>query len=240
MPGRSWGPLGAFALVVGLIPGAGEAVALVLRLLSGPLADRRGNYGSLTILGYAMTAICVPPVAVAPFVGSLGLALAATLILLERAGKAIRSPSKSAVLARVAMSVGRGRGFAVHKALDRVGRSPAVPGRRGHRHRWRAVGRLRCAGRRGGWVHTAAAHPQAAHRQDTQPHGNATASPAVPVVGPTAGSAPVSSIREPRARSAQFYAFATSCALGTPGLMTFGVISYYLVDAGLVDTLWFR
>ena len=115
------GSLGASALVVGVVTGAGEALALVLRLFSGPLADRSGRYWSLTILGYAMTAVCVPLLAVAPFVGSLGLALAATLILLERAGKAIRSPSKSALLARVAVAVGRGRGFAVQKALDQVG-----------------------------------------------------------------------------------------------------------------------
>src|SRR3954453_15275819 len=76
------GSLGASALVVGVITGAGEALALVLRLFSGPLADRSGRYWSLTILGYAMTAVCVPLLAVAPFVGSLGLALAATLILL--------------------------------------------------------------------------------------------------------------------------------------------------------------
>src|SRR3954469_18801413 len=115
------GSLGASAGGVGLSTGAGEAMALVLRLFSGPLADRSGRYWSLTILGYAMTAVCVPLLAFAPFVGSLGLALASTLILLERAGKAIRSPSKSALLARVAVSVGRGRGFAVQKALDQVG-----------------------------------------------------------------------------------------------------------------------
>lgn len=115
------GSLGASALVVALVTGAGEAMALILRLVSGPLADRSGRYWSLTILGYAMTAVCVPLRAVAPFVGSAGLFLAAVLILLERAGKAIRSPSKSALLARVAVSVGRGRGFAVHKALDQVG-----------------------------------------------------------------------------------------------------------------------
>ena len=43
------------------------------------------------------------------------------MILLERLGKAIRSPSKSALLAHVAGAVGRGRGFGVHKALDQVG-----------------------------------------------------------------------------------------------------------------------
>jgi MFS family permease len=46
----------------------------------------------------------------------------------------------------------------------------------------------------------------------------------------------VSTIVEPRALPGHFYAFAVSCALGTLGLMTFGVISYHLVDTGLVRT----
>jgi MFS family permease len=220
------GSLGASALVVGLITGAGEAVALVLRLVSGPLADRSGRYWSLTILGYAMTALCVPLLAVTPFVGSLGLALAATLILLERAGKAIRSPSKSALLARVAVAVGRGRGFAVHKALDQVGAFAgpllvaaviAITG-----VQWPAFAVLAVPGgacmlllftlRR----HVDAAEPEAG--------------------APAPASAPVSTVVEPRALPGRFYAFATSCALGTLGLMTFGVISFHLVDAGLVTT----
>ena len=113
--------LGASAVVVGLVTGAGEAVALVLRLAFGPIADRTGRYWSLTILGYGLTAVCVPLLALAPRLGVAGLGFAATMILLERLGKAIRSPSKSALLAHVASAVGRGRGFGVHKALDQVG-----------------------------------------------------------------------------------------------------------------------
>jgi MFS family permease len=113
--------LGASAVVVGLVTGAGEAVALVLRLAFGPLADRTGRYWSLTILGYGLTAVCVPLLALAPRLGVAGLGFAATMILLERLGKAVRSPSKSALLAHAASSVGRGRGFGVHKALDQVG-----------------------------------------------------------------------------------------------------------------------
>ena len=113
--------LGATALVVGLVTGAGEAMALVLRLVFGPLADRTGRYWGLTIIGYGLTAVCVPLLAVTPFVGGAGLVLASVLILLERSGKAVRSPSKSALLAHVASAVGRGRGFGVHKALDQVG-----------------------------------------------------------------------------------------------------------------------
>ena len=52
--------LGASAVLVGLVTGAGEAAALVLRLVFGPLADRSGRYWTLTIAGYALTAVCVP------------------------------------------------------------------------------------------------------------------------------------------------------------------------------------
>ena len=221
--------LGASALAVGLITGAGEAIALVLRLFSGPYADRGGRYWSLTILGYAMTAVCVPLLAVTPFVGSIGLALAATLILLERAGKAIRSPSKSALLAKVAVSVGRGRGFAVHKALDQVGAFAgpllvagviALVG-----VTWPAFAVLAVPGA----VCMLLLFTLKRHTDTTPTEDHVASAPGQP-------SAPVSTIVEPRALPVQFYAFATSCALGTLGLMTFGVISFHLVDAGLTTT----
>jgi len=227
------GSLGASALAVGLITGAGEATALILRLFSGPLADRSGRYWLLTVAGYAMTAVCVPLLAFAPFVGSLGLSLAAGLILLERAGKAIRSPSKSALLARVAVSVGRGRGFAVHKALDQIGAfaGPLL-----------VAGVIAVAGRQ--WPAFAVlAIPGAAcmllllslkrHLDAGEPEDDAARTT---TAARTRASSPISTVVEPRALPAPFYAFAVSCALGTLGLMTFGVISYHLVTAGLLTT----
>ncbi|WP_236749709.1 MFS transporter [Aeromicrobium erythreum] len=121
LAGPLLGELGASALTVGVITGAGEAVALVLRLLTGTWADRSQRHWALTVVGYGMTAVCVPLLAVTPFLGTAGLAVAATLILLERTGKAVRSPAKSALLARMASGTGRGKGFGVHKALDQVG-----------------------------------------------------------------------------------------------------------------------
>ncbi|MDQ1058291.1 hypothetical protein QFZ23_002192 [Arthrobacter globiformis] len=56
--------LGASAVMVGFITGFGEAVALVLRLGTGPLADRTRKYWSLTIAGYAVTVVAVPAQAV--------------------------------------------------------------------------------------------------------------------------------------------------------------------------------
>lgn len=113
--------LGASAALVGLVSGAGEAMALVLRLAAGPAADRRGAHWGFTIAGYAMTALCVPLLVFAPRLGAAGLVFATAVILAERAGKAVRSPSKSALLAVSAKQVGRGSGFGIHKALDQLG-----------------------------------------------------------------------------------------------------------------------
>ncbi|MGZ5417048.1 MAG: MFS transporter [Nocardioides sp.] len=216
--------LGATALVVGLVTGAGEAAALVLRLVSGTWADRSGRYWSLTIFGYAMTAVCVPLMAVAPFVGGTGLALACALILLERTGKAVRSPAKSALLASVALSVGRGRGFGVHKALDQVGAFAGpllVAG-------VVAVTAAMWAGLAVLAVPGAVAMMLLLWLQARMP------APADdPVVPPAAE--PASSLEPPARLPRRFYLFALSSAASTLGLMTFGIIAFHLVEADLLS-----
>lgn len=52
--------LGATGLIVGVVTGIGEASALGLRLVSGPLADRTRRFWAWTIAGYALTVITVP------------------------------------------------------------------------------------------------------------------------------------------------------------------------------------
>ena len=64
------GLLGASAVVVAAVMGAGEAVALLIRLLSGRLADRSGRYWALTIAGHALTAVWVPLLALTAGSGS--------------------------------------------------------------------------------------------------------------------------------------------------------------------------
>ncbi|MGI5325365.1 MFS transporter [Actinomadura nitritigenes] len=108
--------LGASAAVVGLVTGAGEAAALGLRLVSGPLADRTRRFWALTIAGYALTAVSVP------LLGLAGVLWAAcVLVVAERVGKAVRSPAKDTLLSHATATTGRGRGFAVHEALDQIG-----------------------------------------------------------------------------------------------------------------------
>lgn len=235
MAGPFLGTLGASALVVGLVTGAGEAVALVLRLVTGAWADRSQRHWRLTVLGYGMTAVCVPLLAVAPFVGRAGVWLAATLILLERTGKAVRSPAKSALLARMATSTGLGKGFAVHKALDQIGAfsgplllagiaaftgvlwpgfaALAVPG---------AIAMLLLAQlRRRAPIVIEVDHDH--ESRDGGPTAPGQSSLAVVRAAVLGGDLPRS-----------FHQFAVSAALTTAGLMTFGVISFRFVQNDLV------
>lgn len=233
MAGPFLGSLGASALTVGLITGAGEGIALVLRLVTGVWADRSHNHWRLTVLGYGMTAVCVPLLAVAPFIGGAGLAVAAILILLERTGKAIRSPAKSALLARMASSTGRGKGFAVHKAMDQVGAFSgplllaAVAAATGVI--WPGFALLAVPG-----ALSLLLLAQLRRRAPivTEPEGEAADGPE---------PAPASSALVAIGRAAigsdlprTFQLFSLAAALMTAGLMTFGVISFRMVDDGLV------
>ncbi|MDQ1585937.1 MAG: hypothetical protein QOJ90_2093 [Actinomycetota bacterium] len=216
--------LGASAFVVGLVTGAGEAAALVLRLVFGPLADRTGRYWSLTLVGYGLTAVCVPLLALTPFVGAAGLTLAVVLILAERAGKAVRSPSKSALLAHAAGAVGRGRGFAVHKALDQIGAFAgplcvaaliAVTG-----VIWPAMAVLAVPGAVAigllTWMRMRVPDPSV--------HDLTVPAPQAGVVRAVVGAG------LPRA----FFLFALSSGATSAGLVTFGIIAFHLTRTHLV------
>ncbi len=213
--------LGASAVLVGVVTGAGEAAALVLRLFSGSWADRTGRYWTLTLAGYALTAVCVPALAVTPFLAGAGLATACVLILAERTGKAVRSPAKSALLAYAAAPVGFGRGFAVHKALDQAGAVlgpllvagvAALTGAL-----WPALAVLVAPG-------AAALVVLLLLRRVV---GDPVGAPAGP---PGPEPAPVRAGRLPPS----FWLFAASAGAATAGLVTFGVISYHLTRAGVV------
>ncbi|GAA3567608.1 MFS transporter [Amycolatopsis ultiminotia] len=108
--------LGASAVTVGIVTGVGEGAALALRLVSGPLADRTRRFWAWTIGGYALTIVTVP------FLGLTGvLWVAGVLVVAERVGKAVRSPAKDTLLSHATAVTGRGRGFAVHEAMDQIG-----------------------------------------------------------------------------------------------------------------------
>lgn len=224
--------LGASAVVVGLVTGAGEAAALLLRLVSGPLADRTRRYWSLTLFGYGLTAVCVPLLAFTPLLGGAGLAVAAVLILAERLGKAVRSPAKSALLADAASRVGLGRGLGVHKALDQVGAfagpllvAAVVAMAAGTL--WPALAVLALPG-----IVAMLLLLAVRARTDVPAASNAPADGT-----PSASSDPPATRAVRRTPlPAMFHWFAAAMALCTAGLVAFGLIGFHLVRAGVVAT----
>jgi MFS family permease len=108
--------LGASGTIVGIVAGFGELIGFALRLLSGYLADKTGQYWGLTIVGYGINMVAVPLLALAGH-----WELAAFFIIAERMGKAIRTPARDAMLSHATAEMGRGWGFGLHEALDQVG-----------------------------------------------------------------------------------------------------------------------
>jgi len=107
--------LGASAFVVSLISGLGEFLGYALRFISGYISDRKKAYWPMTFLGYSLL-ISIPLLAF-----SKNWQIAAILIILERTGKAIRTPPRDAILSYATKKIGRGRGFGIHEALDQIG-----------------------------------------------------------------------------------------------------------------------
>lgn len=233
--------LGANAFIVGLVSGLGEATALAGRLFSGPLADRTGRYWTFAILGYAATACAVPAMG---FAGSLvGVSL---LIIFERFGKSLRTPSRDAMISHAAAAVGRGKGFAMHEVMDQIGAMAgplvvsALLSATAGDYRV-ALGALIIPGVAAICVLLALRHkvPNPAVYElnaGTEEKNEAAPEKAEPAAADTQSNdsgkaAKDSSRRLPRL----FWRYTFACALMLTGVATFGVIGYHLVSANLAD-----
>lgn len=108
--------LGATGTVVGIVAGLGELIGYGFRFISGYISDKTGKYWLITIIGFTINLLAVPLLALAD-----NWPLAAFLIVMERFGKAIRNPSRDAMLSYATKATGRGWGFGLHEAMDRSG-----------------------------------------------------------------------------------------------------------------------
>lgn len=110
------GTLGASALLVGLIEGAGEALAQMVKLVSGAWSDRIGRRKPLILLGYGLAAVTKPAFAMA---GSAGVVLAARLA--DRLGKGIRGAPRDALVADIVAPERRGAAYGLRQSMDNLG-----------------------------------------------------------------------------------------------------------------------
>ena len=108
--------LGASTMVVGLVEGLAESLALVVKVFSGTLSDYLGKRKGLALFGYALGAFTKPLFAVASGVG-----LVLTARLLDRVGKGVRGAPRDAMVADIAPPQLRGASFGLRQSLDTVG-----------------------------------------------------------------------------------------------------------------------
>ena len=108
--------LGSSALTVGLIEGAAEALALIVKVFSGVWSDYIGKRKPLALLGYGMAALTKPLFAVATGAGAV-----LTARLVDRLGKGIRGAPRDALIADLVAPAQRGAAFGLRQSLDTVG-----------------------------------------------------------------------------------------------------------------------
>ncbi|MEM1575891.1 MAG: MFS transporter [Archaeoglobaceae archaeon] len=106
---------GITALMLGLVIGIGEFLSYGFRIFAGYFADRSKRYWAFTFAGYALI-LSIPLIAL-----TNSLAIILLLIILERLGKALRSPARDTLISFATAKIGRGKGFGIHEAIDQIG-----------------------------------------------------------------------------------------------------------------------
>ncbi|MBC5767415.1 MFS transporter [Ramlibacter albus] len=108
--------LGASMVTVGLLEGAAEATALIVKVFSGAISDWWGRRKPLAVMGYGLGALSKPLFALAATTGWV-----VTARLLDRVGKGIRGAPRDALVADIAPPEMRGAAFGLRQSLDTVG-----------------------------------------------------------------------------------------------------------------------
>lgn len=108
--------LGVSASVIGLIEGVAETTASLLKLLSGWGSDRLGRRKPLMVLGYGISALSRPLLALA---GSWQQVLGMRFV--DRLGKGVRTAPRDAIVADDCRPQELGRNFGFHRAMDQAG-----------------------------------------------------------------------------------------------------------------------
>lgn len=108
--------LAAPVSVVGLIEGIAESSASLIKVFSGWLSDRMRRRRPLTFVGYGLSAVAKPLLAVAT-----GWPMVLALRFSDRVGKGIRAAPRDALIADSSRPAGYGRAFGFHRAMDTAG-----------------------------------------------------------------------------------------------------------------------
>ncbi|UPK69830.1 MFS transporter [Chitinophaga filiformis] len=108
--------IGFSVLLIGILEGIAEATAGLSKGYFGKLSDQRGRRAPFIQLGYTLSALSKPIMAV--FVYPLWIFLARTA---DRLGKGIRTGARDALLSDEATPATKGRVFGFHRSMDTLG-----------------------------------------------------------------------------------------------------------------------
>lgn len=116
LPAFLTGTLRAGPALVGLVEGLAEMTAALVKVLSGRVSDQMRRRKPLVVIGYGLSSMVRPLVA---------LAVAPVHVLLvrvvDRVGKGVRGAPRDALVAAVTPAEDRGRAFGFQRALDHAG-----------------------------------------------------------------------------------------------------------------------
>lgn len=108
--------LGASVLLLGILEGIAESIALLLKLFAGAISDYTRRRKPLVVAGYALATVAKPMFALA---GSVGMVFFARTI--DRVGKGIRGAPRDALITDMTPAAIRGAAFGLRQGLDTVG-----------------------------------------------------------------------------------------------------------------------
>lgn len=116
LPSFLSGVLKAGPAFLGLVEGAAEALASLLKVMAGWLSDRFPRRKPFVVFGYSISTFARPLVAVAT--SPLHVLF---VRLADRLGKGMRGAPRDAIIAAVTPEADRGRAFGFHRAMDHAG-----------------------------------------------------------------------------------------------------------------------
>lgn len=108
--------LGAPVAAVGVVEGLADGVATGLRAVSGVIADRVRHHRLMVAIGYGLSALAKPLLALAPNWG-----VVAALRVSDRVGKGVRGVPRDVMIAEATPPGERGRAFGFHRMMDTAG-----------------------------------------------------------------------------------------------------------------------
>jgi MFS family permease len=108
--------LGAGAYAVGIVEGAAETTASLLKVFSGYWSDRIRKRRPFVLFGYSLSSITKPLFALAHV-----WPMVLFIRILERVGKGLRTAPRDAIVAESCDECVRGKAFGFHRTMDGIG-----------------------------------------------------------------------------------------------------------------------